>query len=47
VATTVRASVTPVPPVDVAARGINEVLFPVGCALVLYASGVLAKRLPR
>ena len=47
VATTVRASANPVPPVDIAARGINEVLFPVGCALVLYASGVLAKRLPR
>lgn len=46
VATTVRASVAPIPPVDIVARGINEVLFPVGCALVLYASGVLAKRLP-
>ena len=47
VATTVRAAATPVPLVDMVARGINEVLFPVGCALVLYASGVLAKRLPR
>ena len=47
VAATVRASATPVPPVDLVARGINEVLFPVGCSLVLYASGVLAKRLPR
>lgn len=47
VATTVRGSATPVPPVDIAARAINEVLFPVGCSLVLYASGVLAKRLPR
>lgn len=46
-ATTVRASANPVPLVDVVARGINEVFFPVGCALVLYASGVLAKRLPR
>ena len=46
VAATVRASATPVPPVDLVARGINEVLFPVGCSLVLYASGVLAKRLP-
>ncbi|HWN42531.1 MAG TPA: hypothetical protein VNW71_09930 [Thermoanaerobaculia bacterium] len=46
VATTVRASANPVPLVDVAARAINEVLFPVGCSLVLYASGVLAKRLP-
>jgi hypothetical protein len=47
VAATVRASVTPVPLVDVVARGINEVVLPVGCALVLYASGVLAKRLPK
>jgi hypothetical protein len=47
VATTVRASVAPVPRVDIVARGINEVLFPVGCALVLYASGALARRLPR
>ncbi len=47
VATTVRAAANPVPLVDVAARAINEVLFPVGCSLVLYASGVLAKRLPR
>lgn len=45
VAATVRASAAPVPPVDIAARGINEVLFPVGCALVLYASGTLANRL--
>jgi hypothetical protein len=47
VATTVRAAATPVPPVDIAARVLNEVLFPVGCSLVLYASGVLAKRLPK
>ena len=47
VAATVRGSATPVPTVDVVARGINEVLFPVGCALVLYASGALAKRLPK
>ena len=47
VAATVRASANPIPPVDLAARGINEVLFPVGCALVLYASGALATRLPK
>jgi hypothetical protein len=46
VATTVRAAPAPVPTVDIAARVLNEVLFPVGCSLVLYASGVLAKRLP-
>lgn len=27
------------------ARGLNEVLFPVGCSIALYASGVLGKRL--
>ena len=47
VATTVRAVPTPVPLADIVARGINEVLFPVGCSLVLYASGILEKRLPR
>jgi hypothetical protein len=47
VAATVQASATPVAPVDLAARGINEVLFPVGCALVLYASGVLSKHLQK
>ena len=46
VATTVRGAAAPVPLVDVVARGLNEVLFPVGCSLVLYASGVLAKRMP-
>lgn len=29
----------------VAARSVNEILFPVGCALVLYASDALGKRL--
>lgn len=45
VTATVRASAAAVPAVDIAARCLNEVLFPVGCALVLYASGALAKRL--
>ncbi len=31
--------------VDGLAKGINEVVFPIGCSLVLYASGVLGKRL--
>jgi len=43
---TVRASANPVPLVGVVSRAINEVMFPLGCALVLYASGALAKRLP-
>jgi hypothetical protein len=31
--------------VSLLARGINEVLFPVGCSLVLYASEAVGKRL--
>ena len=30
---------------DVVARSVNELLFPVGCSLVLYAAGSLGKRL--
>lgn len=45
VAVTVQAAATPPTAVDLAAKGINEVIFPVGCALVLYASGAMAKRL--
>lgn len=41
-----RASKTPLGPVELAARGINEVLFPVGCSLVLYAAEALGKRIP-
>ncbi len=36
----------PDPLVTVLSRGVNELLFPVGCALVLYASGALARRVP-
>ena len=46
VAVTVNASPTPVSLVGLISRGINEVMFPIGCALILYASGALAKRLP-
>ncbi|MES1242150.1 MAG: hypothetical protein ABUT39_11065 [Acidobacteriota bacterium] len=45
VAATVQAAAAPSTPVDLAAKGINEVMFPVGCALVLYASGAMAKKL--
>jgi hypothetical protein len=45
VAATVQAAAAPPTPVDMVAKGINEVMFPVGCALVLYASGAMAKRL--
>jgi len=41
-----RAAANPMTPVDLAAKGINEVLFPVGCSLVLYAAEAMGKRLP-
>jgi hypothetical protein len=40
------ASPGPDPLVTLLSRGVNELLFPVGCSLVLYASGALARRLP-
>lgn len=41
---TARAAATPMPAVDLAARGINEVIFPIGCALVLYAAQGIGSR---
>ena len=39
------AGATPPPPVaDLFVEGVNEVLFPVGCSLVLYSAGVLGKK---
>ncbi len=32
------------PTSDLFVEGVNEVLFPVGCALVLYSAGVLGKK---
>ena len=43
-AATEAAAKTPTPPVDLMARGINELLFPIGCAVILYASSILGKR---
>jgi hypothetical protein len=45
VAVTVQAATAPPTPVDLIAKSVNEVIFPVGCALVLYASEAMAKRL--
>jgi hypothetical protein len=42
-----RYAPAPAPTVQWVSRGINEFLFPVGCALVLYASGALGKKLER
>jgi len=33
-------------PIDIASKGLNELAFPIGCALVLYASNALGKRMP-
>ena len=39
------STVAPLPPLaDLLVEGINEVLFPVGCALVLFSANVLGKR---
>jgi hypothetical protein len=39
------AGATPPPPVsDLFVEGVNEVLFPVGCSLVLFSAGVLGKK---
>jgi hypothetical protein len=40
-----RAAAKPMGPVDFAAKGINEVLFPIGCSLVLYAADAMGKRM--
>ncbi|HEY9421570.1 MAG TPA: hypothetical protein VIW92_09160, partial [Thermoanaerobaculia bacterium] len=39
------AAAKPMGPVDLAARGVNEVIFPIGCSLVLYAAEAMSKRL--
>jgi len=45
VALIANAAAKPLTPVDLASRGINEVLFPLGCSLVLYAADAMGKRL--
>ncbi|HSF42175.1 MAG TPA: hypothetical protein VLT87_20405 [Thermoanaerobaculia bacterium] len=45
IALLLRNAATPPTLVDLAAKGINEILFPVGCSLVLYAADALGKRL--
>jgi hypothetical protein len=34
----------PTPPVGLVSRVLNELIFPVGCAAVVYASNILGKR---
>jgi hypothetical protein len=38
------AALTPTPLVGLVSRGLNELIFPVGCALVIYASSVMGRR---
>lgn len=45
VALLVRAAPAPPTAVDLAARGINEILFPIGCSVVLYAADAMGKKL--
>ena len=45
-ALTLGAAPGPVPAADVVSRGLNELLFPVGCALVLFSAGALGNRIP-
>lgn len=45
VALLVRAAPAPPTVVDLAARGINEILFPIGCSVVLYAADAMGKKL--
>ncbi len=40
----VRSAPAPVGAVDLIGRGINEILFPLGCSMVIYASEVFARR---
>ncbi len=42
--TTLRNVAGPVNPIDLAGRGINEVLFPLGCSLVIFAADALGRR---
>ena len=45
-ALTLGASPGPVPTADLVSQGLNELLFLVGCSLVLFSAGALGKRLP-
>jgi hypothetical protein len=41
---TIRTSPAPPPPFALASKGVNEVLFPLGCSMVLYAVNALGRR---
>ena len=44
---TIGAAPGPVPTVDLVSQGLNELLFPIGYALVLFSAGALGNRMPR
>ncbi len=46
VALTYRMSPDPLAAADLISRGTNEILFPVGCSLVLFAATALGRRVP-
>ena len=41
---TVRTAAAPPPPLALVSKGINEVLFPLGCSIVLFAANTLGER---
>lgn len=45
-ALTLGAAPGPVPTSDLISKGLNELLFPIGCALVLFSAGALGSRIP-
>jgi hypothetical protein len=45
-ALTLGAAPAPVPAPELVSQGLNELLFPVGCSLVLFSAGALGKRMP-
>ena len=45
-ALTVGAAPGPVPPAALVSPGLNELLFPIGCALALFSAGALGSRMP-
>jgi hypothetical protein len=45
-ALTIGAAPGPVPTADLVSQGLNELLFPIGCALVLFSAGALGNRMP-
>lgn len=42
---TVQAAPQPMPAPALLARGLNEIVFPVGCSIILFAAQALGKRM--